>query len=200
MASVAWTQRRLEQQRVRRALYPLSEEQKEKARARAKRWAEANPERVRSNVQNWRKLNPARRQEEHKRDWKKNREKRLASGKRWRSNNLAYYRDRAQRDYQLHPAKWKARNHARRAQIREGGSFTEQEWLDKLAKLGMQCYYCSKPLDEKTLVIEHMTPLSRGGKNVIDNIVPACRPCNASKGKKTAQEFQRVLARPGKGV
>jgi len=44
------------------------------------------------------------------------------------------------------------------------------------------------------LTVEHIIPLSKGGTNYIDNIVPACRFCNLSKNNRIwmhqQQEFR----------
>jgi 5-methylcytosine-specific restriction endonuclease McrA len=37
-------------------------------------------------------------------------------------------------------------------------------------------------------------PLARGGTNFIDNILPACRGCNARKHTMTEEEFRARLA------
>jgi len=41
---------------------------------------------------------------------------------------------------------------------------------------------------------DHRIPLSRGGSNFIDNIVPACRPCNLRKHTLTEAQFRARLA------
>jgi 5-methylcytosine-specific restriction endonuclease McrA len=42
------------------------------------------------------------------------------------------------------------------------------------------CVYCSKPSD--TLHCDHIIPLSRDGKSVLDNLATSCSHCNTSKG------------------
>jgi 5-methylcytosine-specific restriction endonuclease McrA len=46
-----------------------------------------------------------------------------------------------------------------------------------------RCAYCFKPLDVVT--IDHFTPISRGGDNDIDNLVPCCQRCNSSKSNNS---------------
>ncbi|HEY8807173.1 MAG TPA: HNH endonuclease, partial [Candidatus Limnocylindria bacterium] len=41
---------------------------------------------------------------------------------------------------------------------------------------------------------DHRAPLSRGGRNTIENILPACRSCNRRKRTKTEDEFRTWLA------
>lgn len=69
------------------------------------------------------------------------------------------------------------------------GSFTAEDIKDLYSTQGGSCYYCSVDI-EGGYHIEHMTPLSRGGRNDVSNICLACAPCNLRKHTKTAEEFQ----------
>ncbi len=53
-----------------------------------------------------------------------------------------------------------------------------------------RCAYCFSLSPLEAVTIDHVTPMSRGGSHTIDNIALACRPCNQSKGTKTASEFR----------
>lgn len=54
------------------------------------------------------------------------------------------------------------------------------------------CAYCETPLFG-TYHIDHMLPLSRGGRNDWVNLAITCPPCNMQKHDKTAEEFMEVL-------
>jgi len=56
-----------------------------------------------------------------------------------------------------------------------------------LEKWGRKCAYCSA--ENIPLEIEHIVPKSRGGSNRVGNLTLACRDCNVTKGKQTADEF-----------
>jgi 5-methylcytosine-specific restriction endonuclease McrA len=71
------------------------------------------------------------------------------------------------------------------------GSFTLEQFKRKCAKYHWKCAYCDTQLNELTVTIEHVVPLSRGGTNNIDNLVPACSKCNNSKGAKLLSEWRR---------
>ena len=77
----------------------------------------------------------------------------------------------------------------RRSTVRLRGEFTKTDIKDLYATQGGRCYYCSVDV-EGGYHIEHMTPLSRGGRNDVSNICLACAPCNMRKHTKTAEEFQ----------
>jgi len=46
------------------------------------------------------------------------------------------------------------------------------------------CQYCNTPYGKSNLTLDHVLPLSKGGKTSWENIVAACGPCNHSKGDK----------------
>jgi len=50
------------------------------------------------------------------------------------------------------------------------------------------CSYCGS-IDKRGHV-DHVTPLSRGGDDSLDNLVWSCRKCNLSKGSKTVGEWK----------
>lgn len=54
-----------------------------------------------------------------------------------------------------------------------------------LARWGYACAYCG----DHAKHLDHVHPLSRGGKDVESNMVPACATCNLSKGAKTLAEW-----------
>lgn len=56
------------------------------------------------------------------------------------------------------------------------------------------CAYCGGPLD----VLEHCTPLSRGGANDGSNVIGSCYDCNDLKHTKTVLEFLGLW--PEKGL
>lgn len=44
------------------------------------------------------------------------------------------------------------------------------------------CQYCNTPEPQSKLTMDHVLPISKGGKTEWNNIVTACGPCNAKKG------------------
>ena len=77
----------------------------------------------------------------------------------------------------------------RRLKVLGRGTFTHREWREKCALLGNVCFYCG---EATKLTQDHKVPISRGGTNLIGNIVPACLACNVRKGTQTAEEFMRL--------
>lgn len=73
--------------------------------------------------------------------------------------------------------------HRRKARkLGNGGSYTQQEWIDLCEKFDNICLCCRQSLP---LTPDHIVPLSTGGSNSIDNIQPLCLSCNSRKQNKT---------------
>ena len=47
------------------------------------------------------------------------------------------------------------------------------------------CQYCGS---RKTISIDHIMPVSRGGQSTWENTVSACNKCNGKKGSRTPEE------------
>lgn len=58
--------------------------------------------------------------------------------------------------------------------------------------LGETCSYCETVLTVNNFVADHMDPISRGGKFIMKNLAPCCKPCNCQKGKMNDEEFDRL--------
>ena len=94
-----------------------------------------------------------------------------------------------------HPEVLRTKSAGYRARARAAeGHFTSVEWCALVARCDGKCAYCGEvgPLEA-----DHRTPLSRGGTNYIDNILPACRRCNGKKAQRTEAEFRARLATEG---
>lgn len=64
---------------------------------------------------------------------------------------------------------------------------------------GGYCQYCAKAVAVADFTYDHVTPRSRGGKTVWENIVVSCVPCNQQKGNRTPTEVRMNLkSRPVK--
>lgn len=87
--------------------------------------------------------------------------------------------------------KVKGKNKLREVQKRGAGviTLTAYEWQEVLNHFGNSCAYCGT--QSERLEIDHYIPLSKGGTHTQDNVVPACRSCNA---KKHAGKPLRVTA------
>lgn len=66
-------------------------------------------------------------------------------------------------------------------------------------KQGGFCFYCLEPMDMATPIqthprrgtLDHIVPRSRGGTNVLSNLVLACYNCNRSKADQDEASFRK---------
>jgi 5-methylcytosine-specific restriction endonuclease McrA len=54
-----------------------------------------------------------------------------------------------------------------------------QWWKNEIAR-GI-CHYCGRNFKPKDLTMDHIVPLSKGGKSTKGNVVPCCKECNNKK-------------------
>jgi 5-methylcytosine-specific restriction endonuclease McrA len=72
---------------------------------------------------------------------------------------------------------------------------TEEEWENKKKQYGYACAYCGKT--NVKLTKDHIVPIVLGGTGEIDNIAPACMPCNRKKGFRKVEYFKEELQADG---
>lgn len=109
----------------------------------------------------------------------------------YKRNNVEWNRLQSKLYKQRNPHKVREQINRRRA-LKEAapGDVTIEQFWSRCERLGWRCVYCGDPLPKSNATMDHVVPLSRGGSNGIENIVPACRPCNASKGNRLLGEWQ----------
>jgi 5-methylcytosine-specific restriction endonuclease McrA len=71
-------------------------------------------------------------------------------------------------------------------------------WMRKIQK-GI-CYYCQENVGRASLTMDHVVPLSRGGKSRKGNLVPACKACNNKKKYLLPIEWEDFLKTLSKGT
>lgn len=52
------------------------------------------------------------------------------------------------------------------------------------------CYHCEKKFAREDLTMDHLIPLSRGGRSTKKNIVVSCKQCNSLKKNQTVAELR----------
>jgi 5-methylcytosine-specific restriction endonuclease McrA len=76
-----------------------------------------------------------------------------------------------------------------RKQLRRAtGSLTIEQWHDICKRYDYSCAYCGSP---HNLTMDHVVPISKGGKTTSDNVIPACISCNSSKKDKDMLEWYK---------
>ncbi len=79
------------------------------------------------------------------------------------------------------------KKHVAREKIRAKEVQKTNWWKARIAK-GI-CHYCKREFDPSSLTMDHVVPLSRGGKSTRGNLVPSCKNCNNNKKYYTPVEL-----------
>lgn len=99
------------------------------------------------------------------------------------------------------------RDQKRWGRMKAAGVFADQTITTAaiFRRYGSRCFYCDVELDRERsapfsalnrATIDHLTPISRGGAHVWDNVRPSCMQCNARKGRRTLSEFWQSKTAP----
>jgi len=64
-------------------------------------------------------------------------------------------------------------------------------WKNRIAS-GI-CHYCGSHVPPNELTLDHIVPLTRGGKSTRGNCVPACKECNNKKKHLLPTEWSEYL-------
>lgn len=54
------------------------------------------------------------------------------------------------------------------------------------------CRYCGSTPPDAVLHCDHVRPVCRGGQNALENLVTACRDCNAGKGARLLDDRSKI--------
>ena len=85
---------------------------------------------------------------------------------------------------ELHPIV-AARGHAHAKALDPSPALTNTALFARDANL---CMYCGDEFPRHALTRDHVVPVSRGGRDVWENVVCACHACNSRKGGRTPQQ------------
>lgn len=61
-------------------------------------------------------------------------------------------------------------------------------WWSQKIQEGI-CHYCGGKFKPEEMTMDHIVPISRGGKSARNNIVAACKTCNSKKKYYTPAEI-----------
>lgn len=120
----------------------------------------------------------------------------IAAGRPWTDPRLSgadkwvtqYWADPAFRASEIRRAQ--QTKAVRRRQERELFDGLTYEEAVRLRQAAQHCAYCGGRLTRRTVTLDHVVPLSRGGRHGTTNVVVACRSCNSSKGARTVAEWR----------
>lgn len=76
-----------------------------------------------------------------------------------------------------------------RANARE---LRKTQWWKRKCAAGV-CFYCRKKIKPGELTMDHIVPVTRGGKSTKGNVVPVCKECNNRKKYLLPIEWEEYL-------
>ena len=141
-------------------------------------------------VKKWRLANPSIVKERMRTQYERHKKRVAANSIKWNKENKV--RRKAIRD------RWRLKSKDQITQIANNyrsrlagaeGTFTLEEYKNKLAHFGGMCAYCKI---RKATTRDHMIPVTRGGSNYLTNVVPSCLPCNSSKADLLLAEWRKT--------
>ena len=158
-------------------------EHKEQIKEYYKKWVENNSDKKKKNNKRYYENNLKKIKERNKQYFQEHKENLEEYLTQWRKkNNYCSLWKRTEKGR----ANNQRSNSKRRARLREIiNTLTSEEWLDILTQHNFKCAYCGKELiNSFDTTRDHIIPISKGGNNTKENIVPSCRSCNSKKYNK----------------
>jgi hypothetical protein len=131
---------------------------------------------------------------------------RLSDLEKWRAYDRKIYRDKLRTNpkWRAHKKEqgrlWVKRNpekqrhrvgRYRARKMAAMGSHSFEQWMIVVRAHSWRCFYCGKKLNRKTLTKDHCNPRSKGGSDLVRNLVPACKACNSGKAHRRKYRGRR---------
>lgn len=175
-----------------------------------RQWREQNIEHEKEYFREYRKNNISRVRQLDRERYRRDKVKRLEECRRYRAKNRAVIserrrlRRRERRDeindlqrryYHRHKGNksWLVRSRNRKDKMRaNGGHVSTADWQSILDHFDGKCAKCGSA---DNVHMDHVVPISRGGKHSPSNIQPLCRTCNLQKYTKT-EDYRGKMYRP----
>lgn len=146
-----------------------------------------NPEAAKSKSKKYRQNNKEKISQSNKKKYNKNKNRYLSISKKWKDNNRERYKEKHREWLKNNKDIVKLYNQKRRALKRKAviQSFTLEQLNQRMSVFGFNCAYCNGKFEH----VDHVIPLSKGGKHCLANLRPACKFCNLSKGNKKLKDW-----------
>ena len=167
---------------------------KECRKAESLAWYERNQEAIKARSKKWREDNPDRYKEQLAKWGAENRDYKREQDRNWYRQNAEHAKAVRRQYAKDNSQNWRNQRARRRAQVGATvNKITKAEWLGLIEQYEKRCAYCEQPTEKPTM--DHVVPLIKGGSHTVDNIVPACGPCNREKSDRSVVEFMATRQR-----
>jgi len=158
-------------------------------------WQRANPDKVKASAKVYREKRPYGSWSETKKGQS------LEARKAYYARNKELTKTRAQKSKSeakaADPIRYRARTaiHNNRCRSKRYGVLSDfgiADWDKLMTEFNRSCAWCKAPA--AILDMDHIQPMVLGGADVVGNLVPVCRPCNAHKGHMPPEEFATLMS------
>ncbi|WPD21206.1 MAG: HNH endonuclease [Candidatus Electrothrix scaldis] len=78
-----------------------------------------------------------------------------------------------------------------RAERKKARELRKTRWWQQKTAEGI-CHYCQQKFPVNELTMDHVIPLSRGGRSTKGNLVPCCKKCNTAKKTDLPPELEEL--------
>lgn len=87
-------------------------------------------------------------------------------------------------DWTVHSSNWETRvpSVIMLKEFQKKKGYVRYSKMNVFLRDGFVCQYCGIKVTRKTATLDHVLPVSHGGKSTWENSTTACAPCNAGKG------------------
>lgn len=113
---------------------------------------------------------------------------------RWYAANSERAKARVSTYRRSNREKNRAWQQAYRAKRKSGDGVTAAQWIAILDLYRWQCLACG---ETESITMDHIVPLSRGGRHEPSNIQPLCKSCNSRKHARTIDYRPDLLLEAG---
>jgi 5-methylcytosine-specific restriction endonuclease McrA len=83
------------------------------------------------------------------------------------------------------------------AQKHKARELRASQWWKRRCAKG-RCHWCDQAVAPRELTMDHIVPISRGGKTTKSNVVPACKACNNKKKQLLPLEWEHYVQSLGR--
>jgi 5-methylcytosine-specific restriction endonuclease McrA len=190
----------------------LTDEQKQRNRARSsayakahpeinRKWQNENPELAKASKLKWSRANPdialrwAKSHPELVKAYKlKYHLKNPQAASKWKREHPELYRECQRQWARANPGKVRAASNRRRARLKN--ALTDDTatvfYTFVRSKDRIRCYYCGEWFSGKEVHVDHVIALSKDGNHASENLCASCPKCNLKKGSKLPSEIQFI--------
>jgi 5-methylcytosine-specific restriction endonuclease McrA len=158
---------------------------------RAEEYYKKNKKKILDHCNEYREQNKEKEKRRHQIYYNENREQILERAREYRNNNPDKERKRHKRWRKQNPEKTRASWHRYKAKkLKAKGTHThiERDLITRLQK--GKCLSCG---EKSSLTIDHIIPLSRGGRNDLTNLQGLCKVCNSKKHTQSIDYRSKAL-------